>query len=67
MFVKEKPDRIKKFDWVKNATMFGVDSSSLAHNYNKKKDILVLGEGPTQGSDDTRQQLKLNILLLLQD
>ena len=53
MFMKENPDRIKKFDWGKNTTMFGVDNSSLAHNDNKKKDILVLGEGPTQGLDDT--------------
>ena len=27
--------------------------SSFVHVDNKKKDILVLGEGPTQGLDDT--------------
>ena len=29
--------------------IFGVDTSSSAHVDNKKKDILILGEGPTQG------------------
>ena len=28
---------------------FGADMSSSAHIDNKKKDILVLGKGPTQG------------------
>ena len=27
--------------------------SSSVHIYNKNKDILILGEGPTQGLDDT--------------
>ena len=31
---------------------FGVDCSSSLHIVNKKKDILVLGKGPTQGLDD---------------
>ena len=33
--------------------MFGVDMSSSAHIDNKKKDILVLGKGPTQGLEHT--------------
>ena len=33
--------------------IFGEDSSSLVHTDNKKKDILVFGEGPTQGLNDT--------------
>ena len=33
--------------------IFGVDMSSSVHVENKKKDILILGEGPTQGLDDT--------------
>ena len=37
----------------KNVIMFGVDMSSSAHVENKKKYILILGEGPTQGLDDT--------------
>ena len=37
----------------KNVIMFGVDMSSSAHVENKKKYILILGEGPAQGLDDT--------------
>ena len=33
----------------KNVLIFGIDMSSSAHIDNKKKDILVLGKGPTQG------------------
>ena len=32
-----------------NVLIFGVDLSSSAHIDNKKKDLLVLGKGPTQG------------------
>ena len=32
-----------------NVLIFGGDMSSSAHIDNKKKDILVLGKGPTQG------------------
>ena len=35
-----------------NAIIFGVDMSSSMHIDNKKKDILILGEGPIQGLDD---------------
>ena len=31
----------------------GVDMTSSVHVDNMKKDILILGEGPTQGLDDT--------------
>ena len=37
----------------KNAIIFGLDKSLSVHIDNKKKDILILGEGPTQGFDDT--------------
>ena len=37
----------------KNFIIFGVDMSSSVHVDNKKKYILVLGEGPTQGLDGT--------------
>ena len=37
----------------KNVIMFGVDMSSSAHVDNKKKDILILGKGPTQESEHT--------------
>ena len=36
-----------------NALIFGVDMSFSAHIDNKKKDILVLGKGPTQGLEHT--------------
>ena len=32
-----------------NAIMFGVGMSSSVHIDNKRKDILILGKGPTQG------------------
>ena len=37
----------------KNVIIFGADRSFSVHVDNKKKDILILGEGPTQGLDDT--------------
>ena len=36
----------------KNVIIFGADMSSSVHVDNKGKDILILGEGPTQGLDD---------------
>ena len=36
-----------------NVLIFEVDMSSSAHIDNKKKDILVLGKGPTQGLEHT--------------
>ena len=36
----------------RNVIIFGADMSSSAHIDNKGKDILILGEGPTQGLDD---------------
>ena len=36
-----------------NVFIFGIDMSSSAHIDNKKKDILVLGKGPTQGLEHT--------------
>ena len=37
----------------KNVIIFGADMSSSVHIYNKNNGILTLGEGPTQGLDDT--------------
>ena len=37
----------------RNVIIFGADMSSSVHVDNKGKDILILGEGPTQGLDDT--------------
>ena len=36
-----------------NVLIFGADMSSSIHIDNKKKDILVLGKGPTQGLEST--------------
>ena len=38
----------------KNVIIFGVDMSSSVYIDNKRKDILILGKGPTQGLDGTR-------------
>ena len=37
----------------RNVIIFGADMSSSVHIDDKNKDILILGEGPTQGLDDT--------------
>ena len=37
----------------KKIIIFGADMSSSLHIDNKGKDILILGEGPTEGLDDT--------------
>ena len=47
-----------KFSWPdgsggKKVIIFGADMNLSVHVDNKKKDILVLGEGPTQGLDNT--------------
>ena len=39
--------------------------SSFVHADNKKKDILILGEGPTQGLDDTTLTAVKKVLILL--
>ena len=44
---------LQNFDWVKNTIILGVGNSSPVHINTKKKDVLVLGEGPTQGIDYT--------------
>ena len=42
-----------------NVIIFGVDMSSSVHVDNKKKDILILGKGPTQGLEDTQTAEKM--------
>ena len=42
-----------------NVLIFGVDMSSSAHINNKRKEILVLGKGPTQGLEHTLTAEKL--------
>ena len=51
----------------KNVIIFGVDMCSSMHIDNKKKDVLILGKGPTQGLDDTTLSRKLNIQSIFQD
>ena len=48
-----------------NVIIFGVDMSSSAHIDNKKKDILVLGKGPTQGLEQTLTAKKKCTRLIL--
>ena len=43
----------QNYDWGKNVVIFELYSSSSVHIDKKKKNILVLGRGPTQGPDDT--------------
>ena len=38
---------------ISNCTSFGANMSSPVHDDNKKKDILILGKGPTQWLDYT--------------
>ena len=42
-----------------NVLIFGVDMSSSVHIDNEKKDILVLGKGPTQGLEHTSTAEKM--------
>ena len=42
-----------------NAIIFAVDMSSFVHADNKKKDILILGKGPTQGLEHTWTEEKM--------
>ena len=46
----------------RNVIIFGVDISSSSHIYNKKKDILVFGKGPTQGLENTLTAEKLHLI-----
>ena len=48
----------------KNVTFFGVDMSSYVHTDNKKKNILIPGNGTTQGLDIIAE---LNVQLIFQD
>ena len=45
-----------------NVLIFRVDMSSSAHVDNKKKDILVLGKGPTQGLEHTLTAEKMYLI-----
>ena len=45
----------------RNAIVVGADMSSSVHVDNKNKDNLILGEGPTQGLDDTALAAEVKI------
>ena len=45
-----------------NVIIFGVDMSSSVPIDNKKKDLLILGEGPTQGLDHTTSTAEKKVL-----
>ena len=45
-----------------NVLIFGVDMSFSAHIDNKKKDILILGKGPTQGLEHTLTAEKMYLI-----
>ena len=49
----------------KNIIIFGADMSSSVHANNKTRSILVLGEGFTQGLDDTKLDAKKCIQSIL--
>ena len=45
-----------------NVIIFGADMSSSAHIDNKKKDILILGKGPTEGLEHTLTAEKMYLI-----
>ena len=46
-------------DFAKSVINFGVDNSSSSHTDNCKKDLLVLGEGPTSSINFTKARTKI--------
>ena len=48
----------------KNVIILGADMSSSAKIDNRKKDILILGKGPTQGLEHTLSAEKIQLTLL---
>ena len=49
-----------------NVIIFGAYMSACIYVDNKKKDILIIGEGPTQGLDDTTLTARQSVQLVLQ-
>ena len=48
-----KEGQVFHFQFVQNVLIFGTDMNSSAHIDNKKKDMLVLGKGPTRRFEHT--------------
>ena len=61
----ERESSQQVMDFCRNCIIFGVDMNSSVHVDNKKKDILILGEGPPQGLDGTELTAEKNIQLIL--
>ena len=51
----------------KNVVILGVNTSSSVHIDNKKKDILILGFGPTRGLTDTTLSAETQYSINFQD
>ena len=47
----------------RNVIIFGVDMSSLTKTDNRKKDILILGKGSTQGLEHCEQKKRIRLIL----
>ena len=41
------------YGFVRNFVILGVDNTSSSHTDNRKNNVLVLGERPTEGIDDS--------------
>ena len=52
-------------DFARNVVIFSVDNSSSSHTDNRKNNFLVLGEGPTQGINDSTGSAEKNLVLIL--
>ena len=50
----------------KNVILFGADMNSFVHIDDKKKDVLILVEGPIQGLDDTTLAAEKIVQFILQ-
>ena len=50
----------------KNVKLFGADMNSFVHIDDKKKDVLILVEGPIQGLDDTTLAAEKIVQFILQ-
>ena len=59
-FNKKSSSSFSSGGFGQNVIIFGVDMSFSAHVDNKKKDILILGKGPTQGLEHTLAAEKMH-------
>ena len=52
-------------DYAGNVAIFGVDNSSASHTDNQRNNFLVLGEGPTEGINNSVGAAEKNLALTL--